>query len=288
MGLYDKLATGALRAASAASKPAARAAVQEADPLATLIASRMAGQLQGAGELLGLKNVNLPAAYAGDQRSLGALTRVQNEQETGLASPGRRKFMKQSAATAARSAIPDAVMDAAGAGLLRKAATDAVAETVAPAASANPLMGLSLPTKWKLPPSEYMEEGWSRGTLHPGLVKGVPIEAGNHNGVYAFGKSGNETYVISGTADGGLTLHRLGTSSGDYGDLLFKGAKDIAWADTGVDKKTLVDMIESASGKPLHPTIRNNIYDGAGEGTHSYEDALKLFNDRATATSSWR
>lgn len=96
------------------------------DPIAQAVAARMTGQLQGAGELLGLKNINLPAAYAGDQRSLGALTRALNEQETGLASPGRRKMLKQGAAMAARSAVPDIVANTLGTTALKKAVQDAV------------------------------------------------------------------------------------------------------------------------------------------------------------------
>jgi hypothetical protein len=114
---YGKIIKGGL----SALKPTA-----EADPLATAIAARMAGQLQGAGELLGLRGANLPAAYAGDQRSMGALTRILNEQETGLASPGRRKFVKQGAAMTARAAVPDAVGDVVGTTALKKAVKDAV------------------------------------------------------------------------------------------------------------------------------------------------------------------
>lgn len=90
----------------------------------------MTGQLQSAGQLLGLSNVNLPAAYAGDQRSLGALTRVLNAKETGLESPGRRKFMKQTAAAAARQAVPDSVANLVGTTALKKAVSDAVMNPV--------------------------------------------------------------------------------------------------------------------------------------------------------------
>ncbi len=101
---------------------------QAADPLAQLVAARMAGQLQGVSQLPGLGGLsalNIPAAYAGDQRSLQAVQRGISEAETGLPSPGRRKFMKQTAATAARSAIPDSVANALGTTALKKAVGDA-------------------------------------------------------------------------------------------------------------------------------------------------------------------
>lgn len=84
-------------------------------PLAQLIATRMAGQLEAVPHVLPdmgpLSKINLPAAYAGDQRSLQAAQRGINEAETGLASPGRRKILKQGAGTAARSLIPDSVVN---------------------------------------------------------------------------------------------------------------------------------------------------------------------------------
>lgn len=115
---------------------AATKKVGDVDPLAQLIASRMAGQLEGMKSLPGLsalEKVNLPAAYAGDQRSLQAAQRVINEAETGLQSPGRRKVLKQGAVMAARSAVPDVVMDAVGGNLVKNMVKDAVAPAVAPA-----------------------------------------------------------------------------------------------------------------------------------------------------------
>jgi hypothetical protein len=86
--------------------------VVEPSPLSQLIAARMIGQLNAVPEIGGLsalRSVNLPAAYAGDQRSLKAAQRVINEAETGLQSPGRRKMLKQGAAMTARAALPDAL-----------------------------------------------------------------------------------------------------------------------------------------------------------------------------------
>lgn len=87
----------------------------------------MAGQLQGVSQLPGLgslSRLNIPAAYAGDQRSLQAVQRGINEAETGLQSPGRRKLLKQGAATALRSAIPDTMVEGLGANVLKKVAGD--------------------------------------------------------------------------------------------------------------------------------------------------------------------
>lgn len=102
---------------------------QEADPLAQAVAARMVGQLNALPDVLGmgaLSRLNLPAAYAGDQRSLQAVQRSINEAETGLASPGRRKILKQGAAMAARSAVPDSVANLVGTTALKKAVQDVV------------------------------------------------------------------------------------------------------------------------------------------------------------------
>lgn len=107
-------------------------AVEEVDPLAQAIAARMIGQLNAIPEATGLgalSKLNLPAAYAGDQRSLQAVQRGISEAETGLASPGRRKMLKQGAAMAARSAVPDTLTDVVGSGVLKKALTDATSPT---------------------------------------------------------------------------------------------------------------------------------------------------------------
>ena len=108
--------------------------LKEVSPLAQLIAARMAGQLEGVRNLPqysgALSKVNLPAAYAGDQRSLQATQRAMNLAETGIESEGRRKFIKQAAATAARSAIPDSVANALGTGIVKKALTDAVSPQI--------------------------------------------------------------------------------------------------------------------------------------------------------------
>lgn len=78
------------------------------DPIAAGVALRMQALLNKGAELENLpsKGLNLPAAYAGDQRSQQALQRRLSEQQTGLGDPSRRKFMKQAAATAARQALP--------------------------------------------------------------------------------------------------------------------------------------------------------------------------------------
>jgi hypothetical protein len=104
-----------LRGLAVASKAVAG---ENPDPLAQAIAARMAGQLNAlseSGGLSALRGLNLPAAYAGDQRSLKAVQRAINEAETGLQSPGRRKLLKQAIATAARQAVPDVVDTALGA-----------------------------------------------------------------------------------------------------------------------------------------------------------------------------
>lgn len=110
----------------------ATAAVDEVSPLAQAVAARMIGQLNAVGDIGGLsalKNLNVPAAYAGDQRSLKSVQRAINEAETGIASPGRRNFMKQAAATAARQAVPEAVDTALG--VVAQRATPNVVEGVA-------------------------------------------------------------------------------------------------------------------------------------------------------------
>lgn len=78
------------------------------DPMAQAVAIRMQALLDKGAELENLptKGLNLPAAYAGDQRSQQALQRRLSEQATGLQDPSRRKFMKQTAATAAKQALP--------------------------------------------------------------------------------------------------------------------------------------------------------------------------------------
>lgn len=78
------------------------------DPLAQAVAIRMQALLDKGAELENLpaKGLNLSAAYAGDQRSQQALQRRLSEQQTGLQDPSRRKFMKQTAATAAKQALP--------------------------------------------------------------------------------------------------------------------------------------------------------------------------------------
>lgn len=106
---------------------------QATDPLAAAVAARMVGQLQGVAQLPGLSalsKVNIPAAYAGDQRSLQAVQRGISEAETGLPSPGRRKFMKQAAATAARSAVPESVANVLGTTALKKAVGDALSPEI--------------------------------------------------------------------------------------------------------------------------------------------------------------
>jgi hypothetical protein len=120
------------------SRAAARAKlVQEADPLAQAVAARMIEQLNAIPEIGGLsalKGINLPAAYAGDQRSMKAAQRAISEAETGLQSPGRRKLLKQAAATAARSAVPDTLADGLGAKALQGLAKQ-TAEVAIPDAS---------------------------------------------------------------------------------------------------------------------------------------------------------
>lgn len=104
------------------------------DPLAEAIARRMTAQLEAipqVGGLEALKGVNLPAAYAGDQRSLKAAQRAINKAETGLESPGRRKMLKQTAATAARQMVPGPVDVALGA-IARNAAKEAMTSPVIP------------------------------------------------------------------------------------------------------------------------------------------------------------
>lgn len=105
---------GVLTAIQKAAKAAKE--TEEDSPLAQAIAARMIGQLNAVSQLPGLEalsKVNLPAAYAGDQRSALAARRAINEAETGIASPSRRKILKQGVATAARAAIPEGVTGAA-------------------------------------------------------------------------------------------------------------------------------------------------------------------------------
>lgn len=108
----------------------ARGALREVadDPLATAIAARMTGQLEAMSPLMGLKaSMNLPAAYAGDKRSLAPIQKQLRELENIAAglppSPSRRKFTQQAAGMAARQALPDF----AGANLVKKVLTEAVA-----------------------------------------------------------------------------------------------------------------------------------------------------------------
>lgn len=76
--------------------------------IANAVGVREAGKLKSiAGQMDLSPKVNFPAAWAGDQRSLQSAQRNISEKETGLQSPGRRKILKQAAATAARSALPD-------------------------------------------------------------------------------------------------------------------------------------------------------------------------------------
>lgn len=104
-----KLPKGALEALNhSLMTPATGEAVS---PLSALLATRLSAQLEALqqGPLSGLQGVNLPAAYAGDQRSLRAAQRRLSEEEQGIASPSRRKFIKQAAAGAARSVLPDSL-----------------------------------------------------------------------------------------------------------------------------------------------------------------------------------
>jgi hypothetical protein len=78
--------------------------------IADAVGAREASKLQSiVGQMDLSPKVNFPAAWAGDQKSLQAAKRSISEKETGLQSPGRRKILKQAAASAARSAIPDAI-----------------------------------------------------------------------------------------------------------------------------------------------------------------------------------
>lgn len=92
------------------------------DPLAQAVAIRMQALLEKGAELEGLsvKRLNLPAAYAGDQRSAKAVRRAIAEKETGLQDPSRRKFMKDTAATAARQVLPKLPQAAQAASAMEK------------------------------------------------------------------------------------------------------------------------------------------------------------------------
>ena len=109
-----------------------KVAKQVIDPLAQWVATRMTGQLEQAGKLSGLGHLNIPAAYAGDQRSLQAVQRAIRAKETGLESPGRRKILKQGAATAARSMVPDALVEGLGTNILKNSLQDAIVQPVIP------------------------------------------------------------------------------------------------------------------------------------------------------------
>lgn len=136
---FTKLGRGALSAMRAA-KP-----VAEIDPLAAAVAARMSGQLEAMSPLMGLRGVNLPAAYAGDQRSMQAVTRQLNAIDNGgLQSPGRRKILKQGAATAARSMVPDSAANALGTTALKKAISDAVMPQEIPDASVQAAIAMQM------------------------------------------------------------------------------------------------------------------------------------------------
>ena len=109
--LMDAISTERF-AAGGPIKKAAKLMTKQAplsDPLAQAVALRMQALLEKGAELeqLPAQGLNLPAAYAGDQRSQKALQRRLNEQPTGLAGPSRRKFIKDTTSLAARQLMPE-------------------------------------------------------------------------------------------------------------------------------------------------------------------------------------
>lgn len=123
---------GALKQLAKAAKRA-KPVAEAADPLATAVAARMTAELEAASPLMGLKrSKQLPAAYAGDTGALQQVQRQLNEAETGLQSPGRRKFVKQAASLAARQAVPDALANVVGSGVMKQALKEATSAPAIP------------------------------------------------------------------------------------------------------------------------------------------------------------
>jgi hypothetical protein len=172
LDVFSKLGPAAVKlVAKSTARPAQEQAI---DPLAQLIAARMAGQIEAiprVGGLESLRGVNLPAAYAGDQRSLQAAQRAINKAETGLESPGRRKILKQGAAAAARQVVPEAVdiaLGAAGRGAIKNITTEPVIpdESIQAAISA----ALNSVMKSKLYRGAGYDYFWDLEDVAPGMA----------------------------------------------------------------------------------------------------------------------